>query len=85
MMYREYLSRALNVDMDSLKDELRLKLILKARLTKKELKILNGSIEGEEVEPLIQSLNIDSSRYRELKLNIERKLNSQKLLKEIFK
>jgi len=83
-MYREYLSNILNIELEKLKDELNLKLILKARLTKKELKILNGELQNSNIELLCEKLNIDSSRYKELKLKIEKKLNRDNFKKEIL-
>jgi DNA-binding NarL/FixJ family response regulator len=73
-MYREFLSKTLNIKVDSLRDELDLKLTLKARLTKKELKILNALINGGDIKELCNRLNIDKKRYIELKSRIDKKL-----------
>jgi len=73
-MYRDYLSEILNIELEKLKDELDLKLTLKARLTKKELKILNALINGGDIKELCNRLNIDKKRYIELKSRIDKKL-----------
>jgi predicted nucleic acid-binding protein len=83
-MYREYLSEVLNIKIDGLRDELDLKLILKARLTKKELKILNALINRDDIDLLFNRLNLDEKRYKELKAKMEKKLNSEKFKKEIL-
>lgn len=62
-----------------------LKLILKRRLTKKEYKILFAEIEGSpERSELMKSLRLDDRRYRDLYENLEKKLNLEKVKRELF-
>ncbi|WP_456457787.1 hypothetical protein [Nitratifractor sp.] len=62
-----------------------LKLILKRRLTKKEYKILFAEITGyPERSELIRALRLDELRYRELQDNLEKKLNLEKIKRELF-
>ena len=83
-MYRDYLSEILNIELEKLKDELDLKLTLKARLTKKELKILNALINRDNIEELCSRLNIDKKRYIELKSRIDKKIKTENFKKEIL-
>ncbi len=62
-----------------------LKLILKRRLTKKEYKILFAEIAGHpERSELMEALRLDEQRYRELRENLEKKLNLEKIKREFF-
>ncbi len=67
-----------------LKEEDKLKAILKVKLTKKEFKVLNNWAENKEVEPLLEKLSIDEERYGELSLKLIKKLNQEKLKQEIM-
>ena len=50
---------------------------LKAKLTKKELKILLGVAHKDDEEALCRRLKLDRARYEELCASIEKKLNSE--------
>ncbi|WP_292661077.1 hypothetical protein [Nitratifractor sp.] len=62
-----------------------LKPALKRRLTKKEYKILFAEIDGTpDRETLMRSLRLDENRYRKLYESLEKKLNLDKVKRELF-
>ena len=67
-----------------LKDEDKLKKILKTKLTKKEFKILNAWANNEDIKPILKKLYIDKDRYDELASKLIKKLNQEKIKQEIM-
>lgn len=67
-----------------LKEEEELKEVLKARLTKKEYKLLQGWAENTPKTDLTATLNLDEERYRDLSTKIIKKLNQEKLKQEMM-
>jgi len=67
------------------KDSYELELILKQKLTKKELKILRAISFGEELEDLKVKLNIDDNRLEEINSKLLKKINSENFKQEIYK
>jgi len=66
-----------------LKEDEALKAALKAKLTKKELKLLNAWSKEREIKVLQKQLNLDHERYEELSAKLIRKLNQEKLKQAI--
>lgn len=67
-----------------LKEEQELKEVLKVRLTKKELKLLQGWAEGTPQAELMAELHLDEEKYGELSTKLIKKLNQEKLKQEIM-
>ncbi|MFT7879148.1 MAG: hypothetical protein ABXS91_02030 [Sulfurimonas sp.] len=67
-----------------LKEEQELKEVLKVRLTKKELKLLQGWADGTSQAELITELHLDEEKYGELSTKLIKKLNQEKLKQEIM-
>jgi DNA-binding NarL/FixJ family response regulator len=57
--------------------------VLKARLTKREYKLLTGWAEGISVEEISQKLKLDESSYTALSSKLIKKLNQEKLKQEL--
>jgi len=66
-----------------LKEEEALKLALKAKLTKKELKLLNAWADNADIDTLKNKLNLDEERYEELSQKLIKKLNQEKVKQAI--
>ncbi len=66
-----------------LKEEEALLQVLKARLTKREYKLLTGWAEGVSVEEISQKLKLDETAYGELSAKLIKKLNQEKLKQEL--
>lgn len=62
-----------------LKEESELIVILKAKLTKKEYKILLTWAKDEALEPLCEKLSLNEKRYDELREKLIKKLNQEKV------
>jgi DNA-binding NarL/FixJ family response regulator len=67
----------------TLKDEEALASVLKARLTKKEYKLLFGWAEGTSVEEISQKLKLNEESYDLLSKKLVKKLNQEKLKQEL--
>ncbi|WP_456429292.1 hypothetical protein [Nitratifractor sp.] len=81
----ETLTKMIRKRIGHFRSETELKLVLKRRLTKKEYKILFAEIEGEpDRKTLMHTLRLDENRYRELHESLEKKLNLDKIKKELF-
>ncbi len=61
-----------------LKEEHELKMALKAKLTKKELKLLEAWADNADLDTLKTKLKLDETRYRELSDKLVKKLNQEK-------
>ena len=57
--------------------------VLKARLTKREYKLLTGWAEGISPEEISQKLKLDETAYAELSAKLIKKLNQEKLKQEL--
>jgi len=67
----------------SLREEEALLLVLKARLTKREYKLLTGWAEEVSPEEISQKLKLDETAYTELSAKLIKKLNQEKLKQEL--
>ena len=67
----------------TLKDEEALALVLKARLTKKEYKLLHGWAEGTSTEEISKALKLEEEGYGILSKKLIKKLNQEKLKQEL--
>jgi hypothetical protein len=67
-----------------LKEEKELKEVLKARLTKKELKLLQGWADETPQAELLMQLHLDEEKYGELSTKLIKKLNQEKLKQEMM-
>ena len=67
----------------TLKEDEALLLVLKARLTKREYKLLTGWAEGISPEEISQKLKLDEAAYTELSAKLIKKLNQEKLKQEL--
>jgi len=59
------------------KNEQELALLLKKRMTKKELEVLNAKVEATTQEDVMKSLNIDTVRYEKLIRGAIKKLKNE--------
>jgi len=67
----------------TLKEEQDLLKVLKARLTKREYKLLLGLAEGLAPEEIMQKLKLDKDSYKMLDAKLLKKLNQEKLKQEL--
>jgi len=65
------------------KEEESLRQVLKARLTKREYKLLTGWAQGLSVEEISQKLKLEGAAYTELSAKLIKKLNQEKLKQEL--
>jgi len=63
----------------SLKEGQELELTLKAKLTKKEYKLLLAMAENRPIEALKAKLKLDDERYDEIRRKLVKKLNQEKI------
>jgi hypothetical protein len=80
---RDEVAKHIRKNAFELKEDAELYIALKARLTKKELKMLLGWCRNESVETLKNRLKLDASRYEALRASIVKKLNSEKIKQEM--
>ena len=66
------------------KSEEELALLLKKRMTKKELEVLNAKVEGITQEDVMKSLNIDAVRYEKLVRGAIKKLKNESVHGDFF-
>ena len=66
------------------KSEEELALLLKKRMTKKELEVLNAKVEGITQEDVMKNLNIDSVRYESLVKGANKKLKNESIHGDFF-
>ena len=67
-----------------LKDEEELREVLKAKLTKKEFKLLYAWAEGADIEALKTKLNLDKPRYEALASKLVKKLNQERIKQAMY-
>ncbi len=66
------------------KSEEELALLLKKRMTKKELEVLNAKVQGITQEDVMASLNIDLARYETLVRGATKKLKNESVMVIFF-
>jgi len=66
-----------------LKEESDLYIILKAKLTKKELKLLQAWSDETPIDKIQENLKADEARYKTLSDNLIKKLNQEKIKQAI--
>jgi len=66
-----------------LKDDKELKLILKAKLTKKEYKLFFAWMENRDKEEIKEIISVDDERYKQISSKLIKKLNQEKI-KQLF-
>lgn len=66
------------------KSEEELALLLKKRMTKKELEVLNAKVEGITQENVMESLNIDAARYETLVSGAIKKIKNESTHGDFF-
>jgi hypothetical protein len=62
-----------------LKEEAELREALKAKLTKKEFKLLNAWADHDDIQALKEKLNLNEARYEELSAKLVKKLNQERI------
>ena len=67
-----------------LKEEDELREVLKVRLTKKEFKLLQSWIDTAQKSEVLEKLNLDEEKYKELSAKLVKKLNQEKLKQEMM-
>ena len=82
-MIRETVEGLIRKLVGTLKEEEELLPVLKARLTKREYKLLLGHAKGESQEEIMQGLKLDSESYDTLYEKLSKKLNQEKLKQEL--
>lgn len=61
-----------------------LAILLKKRMTKKELEVLNAKVENQNQEDIMASLNIDSARYEKLLSGAIKKIKNESIHGDFF-
>jgi len=82
-MIRETVEGLIRKLVGTLKEEEELLPVLKARLTKREYKLLLGCAQGESQEEIMQGLKLDRESYDALYAKLGKKLNQEKLKQEL--
>jgi len=80
---QEEIKKHIKILVHPLKEEEALKLALKAKLTKKEFKLLNAWADNADIDTLKNKLNLDEERYEELSQKLIKKLNQEKVKQAI--
>lgn len=80
---QEEIKKHIKILVHPLKEEEALKLALKAKLTKKELKLLTAWAEGSDLARLKEKLKLDEERYEALSQKLIKKLNQEKVKQAI--
>ncbi len=80
---QEEIKKHIKILVHPLKEEEALKLALKAKLTKKEFKLLNAWAMQSDLDTLRQKLKLDDERYEELSGKLIKKLNQEKVKQAI--
>jgi len=80
---QEEIKKHIKILVHPLKEEEALKLALKAKLTKKEFKLLNAWADYTDIDALKNKLNLDEERYRTLSEKLIKKLNQEKVKQAI--
>lgn len=66
------------------KSEDELAILLKKRMTKKELEVLNAKVEGISLDDVIQNLKIDEARYEKILTNAIKKIKNESVHRDFF-
>jgi hypothetical protein len=77
------LKKHINKLVRPLQDEDELRVTLKAKLTKKEFKLLECWAKDEDIEALKLKLHLDDDKYQELSSKLVKKLNQEKIKQQI--
>ncbi len=80
---QEEIKKHIKILVHPLKEGDALKLALKAKLTKKELKLLTAWAEDSDLTALKEKLKLDETRYEELSQKLIKKLNQEKVKQAI--
>jgi len=80
---QEEIKKQIKILVHPLKKEEALGLVLKAKLTKKEFKLLNAWADNADIDALKNKLNLDEERYRTLSEKLIKKLNQEKVKQAI--
>ncbi len=83
MNYQTILKKLISALSYPLKSNEDLELILKAKLTKKEFKLLKALISNSKEE--IEKLNFSKDEYSRVESNLKRKLNQERVKHELYK
>ena len=81
---QEEVKKHIKILVHPLKEENDLRLALKAKLTKKEFKLLNEWAIQSDLDTLKQKLKLDDARYEELSGKLIKKLNQEKVKQAIY-
>lgn len=84
MNFTQSLTKHIDKLVGTLKSEEDLKEVLKRKLTKKELKTFVAIEEGKSVQETMELLNADEDRINELYKTVCKKLNQEKIKKELI-
>lgn len=80
----EIIKMVLGSERVPVKSEEELALLLKKRMTKKELEVLNAKVKGVTQEDVMASLKIDASRYETLVSNAMKKIKNESVHGDFF-
>ena len=76
---QEEVQKHINKLVRPLKEEEKLREVLKIKLTKKEFKLLNAWANQSDMEALKVKLNLNEERYKELETKLIKKLNQERI------
>jgi len=82
-MIRKTVEKYIKKLIGTLKEEEALLATLKARLTKREYKLLLGAADGLAPEEIMQKLKLDAESYQMIDAKLLKKLNQEKLKQEL--
>ena len=69
---------------EGLKEERELQQILKKRLTKKEIKVINGTFSDVEEEHVLRDLNLSKDRFDEIYESAVKKIKNQSVHRDFY-
>lgn len=81
---RDEVARLMRKAVFALKEDKALYVALKAKLTKKEMKILLGQLHGTPKAELCERLKLDEARYEALYDSLVKKLNSERIKQLLY-
>jgi len=84
MELRETIEGMIDKPLGKMRDEEAVEWVLRRRLTKKEFKVLMGPLRGVSDAQLMEKLKLDSERLAEIRSSIRRKLNQDRIKRELY-
>jgi FixJ family two-component response regulator len=84
MELSRYIESKIDKPLGRLRGEEELEWVLRRRLTKKEFKVLQGTLQGTSEESIKSKLKLDDERLDRIRENIRHKLNQDRIKLELY-